>query len=262
MTVNTKRLVSACSAILVFSQLASADTVLFDDFNNGDLATGGAGTVNAGFQLVSNGVAGSPSVGESSGDATITAGTGFNNSGIVSINSFSAVGQTGITATWEVTSQTATGGTNGSELLLQGNTGFRDFPTVIFKILPTSNWTFAVNDGTNSGILASGDLGGSAAVADGYNVTMNLTTTGWTLIGTGFSNNISTSGSWSVAGFDFNDMQTSLYAAAMIQNDGNSSTPAMNVNSITVSTIPEPGTFALLAACLALTSVMLRRRRD
>ncbi len=29
--------------------LASAETVLFDDFEDGDLATGGAGTVNPGF---------------------------------------------------------------------------------------------------------------------------------------------------------------------------------------------------------------------
>ena len=34
-----------------------------------------------------------------------------------------------------------------------------------------------------------------------------------------------------------------------------------SLEGITVTSIPEPGTFALLAGCLALTSVMVRRRR-
>ena len=34
-----------------------------------------------------------------------------------------------------------------------------------------------------------------------------------------------------------------------------------DINDLTIVAVPEPGTYALLAGCLALTSVMLRRRR-
>jgi hypothetical protein len=37
---------------------------------------------------------------------------------------------------------------------------------------------------------------------------------------------------------------------------------AVYYDNIEVTAVPEPSTFALIGACLALTSIMLRRRRD
>lgn len=268
MNTITKLLISAASAVLISSQAVTAQTLFLDDFENDNLATGGAGTVNAGFQLVSNSTRGTGTVGESGGLATIaTAGTSFDNTGIVSINSFDTSALTSFTATWVVDSQTTPGATLGTELLIQGGTsngtgdgsGFRAGPIFNFSIGDDAKWNLTANDGTNNAALVSGgNLGTAASVSDGYALTMNLNVAGWTVTSSGLSNNISQSGSWT-GDVTFSDFQTDLYVAAMIQANNNNVSRTLNIDSITVA-VPETGTFALLAGCFALSSVMLRRR--
>ncbi len=269
MTNRSRFLISVGSAVLITSQAAAAQALFFDDFENGNLATGGVGTVNAGFQLVSNSTRGTGTVGESGGLATIaTSGTSFDNTGIVSINGFDTSALTSFSATWVVDSQTTPGATLGTELLIQGGTsngtgdgsGFRAGPIFNFSIGDDAKWNLTANDGTNNAALVSGgNLGTAASVSDGYALTMNLNADGWSVTSSGLSNNISQSGSWTLD-VTFSDFQTDLYVAAMIQANNNNGSRTLNLDSISV-VVPEPGTYALLAGCFALSSVMLRRRR-
>jgi len=86
-----------------------------------------------------------------------------------------------------------------------------------------------------------------------------------------FSNSISLAGTPGAASgtleLDFTlpatlDQSADAYAMAVrIATPGYSSGTA-SFDNLELVAIPEPGTFALLAGCLALTGVMLRRRRD
>jgi hypothetical protein len=245
--------------------------VLFDDFDGTDIATGDVGSINGGFQLVSNDSNGTGTIGEIGGLATIaTASNSFDNSGIVSINSFDASAATSITATWVVDSQTSPGSTNGVEFALQGGTsngtgdgsGFRSEPNIRFVINSSNQWTLAVKDGTTSGNLsANNSLGAAAGTADGYSFTLTLDAAGWALSSTDFATNIATSGTWTVSGFDFSDLQGSLYASSIIQSENNNNNVrTMNIDSITVDVIPEPSSAALIMG-LGVMGLLARRRR-
>ena len=248
---------------------ASASIVLYDDFTNGDLATGDTTDVNGGFWLVSNDTNGDGTVGESGGNATIaTAADSFDNSGIVSINSFDASAAASISATWVVSSQTTPEALNGTEFLLQGGTsngtgdgsGFRTGPFIRFSI-SGSNWTVSDSDGST---LGSGALGATSAVADGYEFTLNMSETGWGIVSDGFGSDISLSDQAYSGTFDFSDLQTDLYASSMIQANKYNTSRVMNIDSVSVSVnvIPEPSTIGMLGLGTIITLLLRRHMRS
>lgn len=236
------------------AQTAQAQiTLLFDDFNGGGLGVGDATSVNGGFQIVSNDSNGTGSVAEIPSNATITtAANNFDNTGIVSINSIDASSLADITATWNITSQSGIGSGvfRGTELLLQGatsngtgdGTGFRATPYIEFDIEDNGQWRLVADDGGGAVVLFDGG-GLVSGVPDGYSVTLDLDEDGWAINSSGFGANPIESGLWS-GGFDFSDLQTDLFAAAMIQTDSNSGA-FLNVDSIHVTTTPEPASIAI-----------------
>lgn len=213
------------TAGLMVGGTAQGTVLIDDDFDNGDIATGG---INGGFGLITNGAGVAGSIGEAGTDATLTSGGGTivssNNIGITSNNSFDISSQSeGIVVTYVVSSVDAT-----PSIEVQGPepgdpSTFQGFKTTSFWIDNDQNFDFteglfavAVSDGSPA--IGPGDvrifidspepgasvkiIAGAGAITfddstidDGYTVKTTLTPDGWSVefIGLGSLTNNSSS---------------------------------------------------------------------
>lgn len=114
------------------------------------------------------------------------------------------------------------------------------------------------NSFNNAGTLTGASLVGSGTInltggTMAFNSQTFFTTTGGTLI-------VSNDGRLTIVGDLASTLQT--YVGTKIIGVTTDKIVYDSFNNLTIVNVPEPGTYALLAGCFALTSVMLRRRRS
>ena len=168
--------------------LAQFTTIAIDDhFDNGDLATGG---VNGGFTQLSNG-GGGGSASEAGTLATVVTTGGNDNSGIVSINSFDAAGQSmGFRMTFTIDSLSSDPLNNGMFL------GLQDDGTSFYRNIDNFGLVFSGNESRTSsgggfglGITDNGSGGFAntfddadlqlSSLLDGFMAEITATPDGW-----------------------------------------------------------------------------------
>jgi hypothetical protein len=247
--------------------VADSQAILIDDhFDNSDLATGGANAVNGGFKLVDNGVTPVGSASESGTLATITTGTGVNNTtGIESLNTFDATALSEFTVTWVVDSASTP---EGNGLLF-----FADSDTGLWGKYSVLNFNSA-----GQALFFSDDGNGQQQHMVDAAVTLSDLTGGFTLSLTYNTNGVS----WSQTGIasfhatgsrtwdDLNGNQTfgysdvfdsTVHASAWLQQTQFEAN-TMSIDRVTV--IPEPSSIAMLllgAGTFAVRRSLVKRRR-
>jgi hypothetical protein len=245
---------------------AAADTVLVDrTFDEVENDTGPA------FQQLYNNqgtASADPATGTITTPSTDNASIGLNTSGTVDASAAS-----GFTIEWVVSSFTNTGiiKFNGfffgvtTVTLSNGDGLWNNAPEAVGILLDGGtahpDWSLVerTGDPTNGILSASTGLGGTAndfSVSDNNGFTLSLTINdddSWSAFSTGMANNISASGT--LAANSYATIAGSLVANTTIQGSG----VGYVVDSVTLSTIPEPTTTTLFGGVLLLT--LLRRRR-
>ncbi len=168
----------------------AATTLLFDDFEDGNIATGGFGTVNSGFQLVNNDSGGTGTVSETGGNMVTSSSplnSGSDNSGGVSINSFdaSSAGSPGIdlVVTWTISSLSSFSTTSNGDRVLLGLSGSQlyrggdpeDHISLDFR--GNGDVILRADAGSNTTIASISDRDD---IIDGFTVTGTFNVLGWT----------------------------------------------------------------------------------
>ena len=258
-----------------------------DHFDNGDLATGG---INGGFQLQSNGAAGTPPAPTESGTTVSLITQGANdNSGIVSLTSVDVAGQAaGVKMTFVVESLSAQPANNGMFLGLQdnGNTFFRDEPNfgLVFdgnesRTLSNNGFALMFNDIGGGGALGNGavlDHGDiqPGSITGGFIAEIVATPDGWSYLITGLNDpsgtptDFSNSGTWVGSGLaaDFYTtfFDNSEFLAGWVQRGGGGGSITTVFDRFTIeqaggAPIPEPATAML--ALFSAAGLIARRRR-
>ncbi len=281
---NLRGLLAAC-AVLAGAALSTAGTtaqaaLLIDDtFGNGNLATGGSGDFNGGFNLVFNGPGDDSSAGEAGGLATVISHNRTANAGLASKTGFSLAEGPAFYARYVVGSISSQPQFNGVFLgFSTTNTGFyRTVSNIGLSLFGNGNvqdsgqgLALVINDGgpgpdfipysnENSVQLAS--------LLDGFTAELWFLPSGWSLLLEGLSTaagvptTFDASGLWP-GGFDYREQfSATQYAVAYVQR-GETGSPDIThrYDRITVSAIPEPSTWLLIVGGAGLALVMGRRR--
>ncbi len=210
------------------------DNIVFDDFGNGDLATGGAGTTNAGFIKATSGGTAT----ETNGVAIVTATAKNTTCGLVSLNSFNAaVG--GFTAVWVVPTLPLGGNYGTLNFTLQSGSGlYSDNKALSFAVkYVTGGSTFTVD--AFNGTKATLQSGSSTAGAnDGFTLTATVNEAGWAFESTKLG--MYANGSWT-NGYAYADLfDDSTHVGGFINRGGVASNKELRLNSVTVLGAPVP----------------------
>ncbi len=206
------------------------DNAIFDDFENGDLATGGAGTTNAGFFKATSG----GTAVETNGVAIVTATAKNATYGIVSTNSFNAMtdAAAGFTAQWVVPSLPLGGNYGTMSFTLQSGSGlFSQTNALSFAVkYITGGSTFSVDayNGGSSTSLVSAIASGQGN--SGYTLTATVNEAGWSITGL----NVNTNGTW-VDGFTYADLfDETTHVGGFINRGGVATSKELRLSHVTV----------------------------
>lgn len=274
MNVPSKTSLIAGLGLLGAFSTPAATVLLFDDFENGDIANGGPGTVNAGFTLVNNSSGGAGSVSESGGHM-VTASefqdSGGDNSGGVS-KSFDVTqgGSPGMAllVTWTIDSLGNFDANSNDRVLLDltGTPHFRGFPNagsgnsadedhIALDIRGDGSVFLRSDPEINTSINTITTL---SELTDGFTVVGAFNSLGWsyTFSGVTMDNGPTVLGAWGTSG-TLGSYPATFDNETYVNVTNRRSTA--NVESIRVEIIPEPSS-TLLFGCAALTLLGIRRR--
>jgi hypothetical protein len=258
-------------AILIFAQPATADDIIFNNFDGDDANdTGGL------FNIVSNPNATSSTTDPSTG---LISHAGNNSTqGFSSSTAFDAQAFTSLTVVWQIDSVTnAITNANGWFFGLQSAQGLEGDGTTLWNQVPDA---IGVNLFGNSGAgpdAVASDVGaktgidvsstdnaiGDSGIADGFTVSLTLNDDNtYAVSSTGLTNEFDQNLTGAFPGaFTYTDFGNTTFAATTFQISG-AGTIAVQVGSVTVTgtaVIPEPGSLVMLS--LGLGAVYSRRRR-
>jgi len=243
--------------------VADSQAILIDDhFDNSDLATGGANAVNGGFKLVDNGVTPVGSASESGTLATITTGTGVNNTtGIESLNTFDATALSEFTVTWVVDSASTPEG-NGLLFFADSDTGlWGKYSALQFN--SAGRAIFLSDDGNGQqphmvdAAVTLSDLTGGFTLS----LTYNTTGVSWTQTGIATFHS-SGSRTWDQLNgsqtFGYSDVFDSTVHASAWNQTADTTPNSIVIDQITV--VPEPSSIALLLLGAGVLAVRRTRK--
>ncbi|BCX49366.1 hypothetical protein HAHE_32740 [Haloferula helveola] len=233
MTSSTHAALLTAGTILFSSYLASANTLLDDDFDNNDLATNSG--IGGGFVMQTNGVNTDGSVAETGTIARITEGNGSNTTGIRSINTFD-LSDSGLTytVTWEVSGwdlEDTTGTVRRLLFALQTNDSFpfagdNEESRIIVDLDAEADRAYLRyqnrSGGTNNNFTtADFSVGAFATDTDGFTATMTLDSSGFSFTTTGLdaTTQVNISDTWANL-LDDDDPGTSADFATVLGTDG------------------------------------------
>ncbi|MCH7228096.1 hypothetical protein [Haloferula sp. A504] len=262
---NYRKLTALAASALLFTVPAGAATLLSNDF-------GGGADIGPGFQQLYNGQ-GTASADPATGTITTTgvdnAAIGLNTSGTVD-----ASAAPGFTIEWVVSSFTGDSFNDGSGSRVRFNGWFFGVTTdtgsggtslwnntgeAVGILMDGGNsytdWSFVQRTGgsLDSNTALNGSQPTVASFNDGFTVSLTINDDNtWSASSTGLSNNISSSGS--LAAGTYATIAGSLVANTTIQG----TQVGYVIDSVTLTTIPEPTTATLFGGLLVLT--LLRRR--
>ncbi len=233
--------------------------VIYDDFNDGTPSTGAVGTVNPGFAKANT----AGTLTEADGIIAITSlrnGT----SGFVSLNSFNATAnaEDGFKVTWVLPS------------LKERNADANNWGTVNLSVQSAGTGLFGAGNGLsialayssptvasvsvnafNAGVSSTLASGSGRALDRVFTLTQTVNTAGWAFNSTEL--NINLSGTWT-EGYGYADLfDADTYVGGFLTVP-NLSTKYLQMDSVTVTTIPEPATLGLV---IAFSSSLLVVRR-
>jgi hypothetical protein len=116
-------------------------------------------------------------------------------------------------------------------------------------------------EGTRTALTSTATAPTVESLLDGFTVIMTIDENeGWTVTTSGLSTELSTSGSLS-AGF-YASLASNLVASTALQTQVGEVTQGAIYDSISIVSVPEPGTFAQLGGLFTLAFVALRRRNS
>lgn len=253
--------------------LAAAGNVeaalLYDDFDNDDLATNPSGT-GTGFAFADNGVGTAGSATEASSQAQITDGTGsgYNMSGIYSK---SAVDLSDDSLEYTVTWNVAAYEHNASDLSrnlhnLQDHDGFKDGGSYNLEVRLFSKDSVNNNTGkvkvVGPGWDVTQDLTSiSQSDTDGYTLTAVFDVDGFAITSTGLASGqqVNINETWSGLGTTYGAQigSTNLRPGSYIQDGTGAVVGTLDIDSIEV--IPEPLSATALLAGFGIIAIWRRR---
>lgn len=258
--------------IFAFAALAglsanAATTYLSNNFD------GIANDIGPAFQEVNNGNPTSQNTTDpATGLINFTRSGSQPNIGFGSVSTMDLSGEQGFTITWDVTSATIAdirsngwffGVTDNTSSGSPWNSNSNDSFGVALNATGDGKSAFdlvTVDSGTKAYTnLATGPT--DASLVDGFTVSMTLMADeSWSVTTTGLSTDVTEATGTAAAG-TYASIADSLVATSVWQGRG--STPNIaQYDSVLLVSVPEPSSFALIGGALALTSVMLRRRRS
>lgn len=273
-------LTTCAIAALGSSAAFGAVTLLDDHFNDGVLGTN-PGT-GGGFGALGNGVGAAGTVTESGSQAKIVEGTSSNTYGILSSSAFNlADSNLAYTVTWTVANWNSPGssGTRRTFFTLQSNDDW-----LFNGGAEESRISLNLDEGANTASLQYQNRSGSANTnfvsssfaldstfagdSDGFTVNLVLDANGYSFTTTGLAttSQVNLTGTWAGLTNGGTDFATVLgtdgpmHVGAYIQNSATTSTAApLDIDRITLTSIPEPSGVALLG--LSGLCLVARRRR-
>ena len=279
---RTACFLTTCAIAALSSSAAFGTVTLLDDhFNDGTLGTNP--DTGGGFGALGNGAGTAGTVTESGSQAKIVEGTSTNTYGILSSNAFDLSNASlSYTVTWTVANWTMPAGTGTRRALfsLQSNDSFvfSSTETESSRIALTlddntnvANLTYQNRSAGNSNnvnfVSSNFTLDGTfAGDPDGFTVTLVLDSNGYSFTTTGLAtaNQVNLAGAWGDLNNGGTNFTTALgtdgpmYVGAYVQHV-NATGAALDIDRITLTSIPEPTGVALLG--LSGLCLMTRRRR-
>jgi hypothetical protein len=231
--------------VLVLS--AQADPIFYDDFEDGALATGGAGTVNAGFFEIDNGGPGQAgSVEETGGVARLSSGSTKNVYGMLSATSVSLASPEGVRSTGNVVGYSLKDSISYMAFNFQTSSSYDDTPEVQVLLNMTNGQVTVTSDGVEVAPGGSFDVNLFAG-EESFSIVLEYTPDQLEFVAD-FKDNgltdITFVSGWN-SGISPLKAATTYHHGIFVNGEGNSAVVA-DVGDILTEPIPEPAVISLI----------------
>lgn len=228
----------------------NADFLIFDDFDNGALESGGANAVNGGFYEIDNGTQNPGSTVELGSIASMNDGQNQNIYGILSNEALDFSSFNSVTTRWTVTQYSIKNKSSYMAFTWQTNSAYTSTPDLQVTInLDTQELILESGDGVDLGKVAIDPSFGTTNSS--FELTAIFTKSDFTIRGSDGLKDVTLqpvnlSKTWAELGKSHPSVvDGGLQIGALLNANGNGGLLA-DVDSVTVEAIPEPAVIALI----------------
>lgn len=239
------------SLLLSISMLnCHADFLIFDDFDNANLATGGINAINGGFYEVDNGTQNPGSASESGSIVSLNDGQNQNIYGILSNEAVDFGAFNSVTTRWTVTQYSIKNKSSYMAFTWQTNSAYTSTPELQVTInLETQELVLESGDGVDLGKV---DIDPAFGLTDSsFELTAVFTESDFTIRGSGGLKDVTLepvnlTRTWAEVGKSHpNVVDGGLQIGTLLNANGNGGLLA-DVGLVTVEAIPEPAVIAFI----------------